>query len=371
MMAMLAARSARAHSKAGRRKACARLLHEARTALDRGPRPDDPDVLYWVTHGEIEMIAGSSALDLGDPAQAIRCFGAAIQADYQGDDQYPRSHAIYLARAAEAHLALHDLDAALERAAHAVRCLGGVDSARSASTVKNLRTRLAPHAVSPLVREFLDATRQRPLPLPQAQHLPQPGGGLLLIQRVNDRHPHQASRDKVLFSIVRERARLSRHTQQVKRDLEDRRIGLADAMLVRQHRHVEVPSKIEGGVRVMWLPAERVRQHRCPHARRPCLPRGLQHVIRRQHVRQQPPHQVVRRDAQQHPESLVPVTLADVAKLKTAVQLLAPRVSPRTQEAPWRYPLARLEQVEYFHHIGSQDPCEVQDQASKPTTHDP
>jgi hypothetical protein len=30
---------------------------------------DDPAFLYWVSQGEIEMIAGSSALDLGDPAK--------------------------------------------------------------------------------------------------------------------------------------------------------------------------------------------------------------------------------------------------------------------------------------------------------------
>ena len=131
MTAMLAARSARAHSKAGSRHDCAHLLHQARTALD-----------------------------LGDPGQAICCFDAAIAADYRGDDQYPRSHAIYLARAAEAHLVLHDLDATLERARHAVRCLGGVDSARSASAITGLRAKLAPHAASPAVREFLDATRR-------------------------------------------------------------------------------------------------------------------------------------------------------------------------------------------------------------------
>lgn len=159
MTAMLAARSARAYSKLGRRKTCARLLHEARTALDQGTRPDDPDALYWVDYGEIEMIAGSSALDLGDYGEAIRRFDAAIKADYRGDDQYPRSHAIYLARAAQAHLAHHDLDAALTQAEHAVRCLGGVDSARSASSVKDLRARLAPHAASPAVRDFLKATR--------------------------------------------------------------------------------------------------------------------------------------------------------------------------------------------------------------------
>jgi transcriptional regulator with XRE-family HTH domain len=160
MKAMLAARSARAVSKTGSRLGCAHFLHQARAALDRGPHPDDPEFLYWVSQGEIEMIAGSSALDLGDPAQAIRCFDAAMAADYRGDDRYPRSHAIYLARAAEAHLTLHDLDAALERAAHAVRCLGGVDSARSSSAIAGLRAKLAPHASSRTVREFLEKTRQ-------------------------------------------------------------------------------------------------------------------------------------------------------------------------------------------------------------------
>ncbi len=159
MAAMLAARSARALSKTGDRRACAGKLHEAHLALDRGPHADDPETLYWVTQGEVEMIAGSSALELGDPGEAIRRFDAAISADYRGDDQYPRTHAIYLARAAEAYLALHDLDAAVDRAAHAIRCMRGVDSARSASTLVGLRTKLASHAKSPAVRDFLEATR--------------------------------------------------------------------------------------------------------------------------------------------------------------------------------------------------------------------
>ncbi len=159
MQAMLAARSARALSKVGDLRACAHMLHEARRALDRGPHPDDPDTLYWVTEGEVEMIAGSSALELGDPAEAIQRFDAAISADYRGDDQYPRSHAIYLARAAEAHLALHDLDAAVERAAHAARCMRGVGSARSDSTLASLRAKLAHHTRSRAVQDFLAVTR--------------------------------------------------------------------------------------------------------------------------------------------------------------------------------------------------------------------
>ena len=155
MEAMLAARTARALSKAGAKKECAHQLAIARAALDKGVHQDDPKTLYWVDYGEIEMIAGSSALQLGDPDEAVRCFEAAMAAAYPGDEEYPRSHAIYLARAAEAHLARHDLDAAVASAHHAARCLGTVDSARSASELSSLRTQLAKHASHPAVREFL------------------------------------------------------------------------------------------------------------------------------------------------------------------------------------------------------------------------
>ncbi|MEU3315806.1 hypothetical protein AB0940_24825 [Streptomyces sp. NPDC006656] len=53
-----------------------------------------------------------------------------------GDEEFPRSHAIYLARAAETHLALNDLDAAVITAWQAATCLGSVDSARSSSEVQ-------------------------------------------------------------------------------------------------------------------------------------------------------------------------------------------------------------------------------------------
>jgi hypothetical protein len=148
MHAMLAARTARALSKTGAKKECAHQLHVARAALDKGPHDDDPKPLYWVDFGEIEMIVGSAALQLGDPAEALRRFEAAMKAAYPGDEEYPRSNAIYLARAAEARLALHDLDAAVATARHAARCLGSVDSARSASELKGLREKLAPHTAA-------------------------------------------------------------------------------------------------------------------------------------------------------------------------------------------------------------------------------
>ncbi|MEU1284492.1 helix-turn-helix transcriptional regulator [Kitasatospora sp. NPDC005856] len=158
MEAMLAARTARALSKTGARTATGHQLHLAHAALDKGSRDDDPDFLYWVTYGEIEMIAGSSALDLGDPAEALRRFEAGMRA-YPGDEEFPRSHAIYLARAAEAHLAQDDLDAAVATGRRAAVCLGSVDSARSASQLKGLRDKLAPHTAYRPVRDFLEEAR--------------------------------------------------------------------------------------------------------------------------------------------------------------------------------------------------------------------
>ncbi|CAM5274171.1 helix-turn-helix transcriptional regulator (plasmid) [Streptomyces viridifaciens] len=157
MDAMLAARTAHALSKTGAKKETAHQLRLARAALDKGQRDNDPKTLYWVDYGEIEMIAGSCALELGDPAEALRRFEAGMEASYPGDEEYPRSHAIYLSRAAEAHLALDDLDGAVATARHAAACLGSVDSVRSASQLTGLREKLAPHAAYPAIRDFLEA----------------------------------------------------------------------------------------------------------------------------------------------------------------------------------------------------------------------
>lgn len=152
--AMLAAREARALSKTGDRQACLRALGRARDALAAGPHDDDPPYLYWVDQAEIEMIAGSSSLEIGDPREAINRFSAAIAANYE----YPRSHAIYLARAADAHMQLMNLDEAIGAAEHAVECLGGVASARSTTAFTDLQGKLAAHRSVPLVADFLERT---------------------------------------------------------------------------------------------------------------------------------------------------------------------------------------------------------------------
>jgi hypothetical protein len=66
-----------------------------------------------------------------------------------------RGTGIYLARQAEAHLALGDIDAALDTGHRVLAALGDVDSARTTSTLADLRASLTPHQGVPAVREFL------------------------------------------------------------------------------------------------------------------------------------------------------------------------------------------------------------------------
>jgi hypothetical protein len=72
---------------------------------------------------------------------------------------------------------------------------------------------------------------------------------------MDDRHAHQLRRNQVLLGVVSEHARLGRYTEPVKRQLEDRGIWLTNALLVREHRHVEVLAKVISRVRVVRDPA--------------------------------------------------------------------------------------------------------------------
>ncbi|MCZ4125432.1 transcriptional regulator [Streptomyces sp. H39-S7] len=154
VQAMLHARIARAYAKAGRPRECAHAMTAAYDAYAKGPHDDDPAWCYWLTTGELENLAGSSALDLGDWARALARFDGALAAAY-GNDGYQRDHALYLTRAAEAHLAQRDIEQACASAEQAVTLLGGVTSARSSSTLSTFRSKLDPYRDTPAARDFL------------------------------------------------------------------------------------------------------------------------------------------------------------------------------------------------------------------------
>ncbi|MEU5444596.1 transcriptional regulator [Streptomyces griseofuscus] len=154
--AMLHARAARAHSKAGESTAAYAHIDDAFAAYESAEAIDaDVPALYWLSRGEIHQVAASSALSLGEPRKALDHFNAATQEDPYDTEREIRGTVIYEARRAEAHLALGELDAAVAIGHHVIDVMGGVDSARSTSTLADLRTQLRQHRHVPLVAEFL------------------------------------------------------------------------------------------------------------------------------------------------------------------------------------------------------------------------
>jgi hypothetical protein len=165
MAAMLHARLARAHAHAGESRASAHAQNAALDAYDRArdhSPEEDPDCVYRVNLGELRMLSGSCALNLGHPGEALTQFTAAEDgrrsADTYREDDFPRGAAIYLAREAEARIALDDLDGAVDTAHRAVEHMGGVTSARGTSTLEDLRSKFSVRKSVPVVREFLEST---------------------------------------------------------------------------------------------------------------------------------------------------------------------------------------------------------------------
>ncbi|MER6817452.1 hypothetical protein ABT299_50070 [Spirillospora sp. NPDC000708] len=156
--AMLHARAARAHSKAEEPTSAWRRVDAAFAAYASAP-PSDEDLpsMTWITHGELHQVAASSALSLNEPRRALEHFTAAVTHTDQYDTQREtRGTAIYLARQAEAHLLLDDVDAAVDVGHKVVKLMGGVDSARATDTLDDLREGLSGHKHIPIVRNFLD-----------------------------------------------------------------------------------------------------------------------------------------------------------------------------------------------------------------------
>jgi hypothetical protein len=110
-----------------------------------------------MTEGEIEMLAGSCALDLGNSRKALAYFDAARTADYSSSG-YVRDNAHFLTRRADARLALGEIDEACTTACHAFNGSGGVDSTRPSGAIGNFRDRLRHHQRTPAAADFLDLT---------------------------------------------------------------------------------------------------------------------------------------------------------------------------------------------------------------------
>ncbi|MFE7268057.1 transcriptional regulator [Streptomyces sp. NPDC057592] len=163
LTSMLHARACRAHAHAGDIRAADRSANAALDAYENaGPIEDDLPCVYWYNLGETHQLLGSSALNLGNPERALAHFLEASDAHTSQEAYnaaaFPRGHSIYLARLAEAHLSLGDIDAAVATAHDAVDRMGGITSARGTHTLEDLRKKPLRRRGIPVVADFLDYT---------------------------------------------------------------------------------------------------------------------------------------------------------------------------------------------------------------------
>jgi hypothetical protein len=159
---MLLTRQARGHAR----------LREAREALDaltkaedycaRGRGEDDPHWLYWVNPGEIMGQTGSCYLDLDQPAQAAKAFGAAR--DVLSTEE-TRTTAQFLSRAATAQMRAGEADAGCAIAHDVLTLSDGIQSARLDDHLRNMLTeaqRLVPSTLGKdLVERGVSIMRER------------------------------------------------------------------------------------------------------------------------------------------------------------------------------------------------------------------
>ncbi|MFG2703126.1 helix-turn-helix domain-containing protein [Streptomyces sp. NPDC048386] len=151
--AMLLTRQARGHAKLGERQAALAALGRAAELCAKGRSERDPQWLYWINEGEIHGQAGSCYLDLGDPGNAVSSFTKARQALNPTDH---RTKALFLSRAATAHIDQGDLEAGCAAAHEALDLAEQLESARLNDHVQVMLRRLQPVIHTPYAQEVLE-----------------------------------------------------------------------------------------------------------------------------------------------------------------------------------------------------------------------
>ncbi|GAA4802982.1 helix-turn-helix transcriptional regulator [Streptomyces ziwulingensis] len=135
--AMLLTRQARGHARLRESRHALAALNEAEEHCARGRGEDDPHWLYWINPGEILGQTGSCYLDLGQPAQAAKAFGAAR--DVLSTEEN-RTTAQFLSRAATAQMRAGEADAGCAIAHDVLALADGIQSARLDDHLRSMLT---------------------------------------------------------------------------------------------------------------------------------------------------------------------------------------------------------------------------------------
>ncbi|MGH3628217.1 MAG: hypothetical protein ACRDRL_12370, partial [Sciscionella sp.] len=139
--------------------ACTAAISQARNQIEQLKPDDDPPWLYWLDPAAIAVGAGNCLLELGQADQAATMLSEGIA---QFSEAFVRDRQIYLTRLADAHARpgkQRDLDAAAGLGMQSIDLAESLESSTGAGDLRDLYSRLKPHATLPAVRDFLERAR--------------------------------------------------------------------------------------------------------------------------------------------------------------------------------------------------------------------
>lgn len=162
MRARLSGRLATAQAAAGDVHAFRNAADQAKSLLQARHRADDPPFLYYLNGEQLAAETGQALVDLArhNPGQARALLNEAVDlltplSSTGLRNEYQRSALLHGCYLVQAHLQLHDLEAAVQALRKATERLSGVQSVRCQSLLRQLRRTFARRARNPYVADLL------------------------------------------------------------------------------------------------------------------------------------------------------------------------------------------------------------------------
>jgi hypothetical protein len=159
LLTALYIRQAEAFATLGDSSSCLAAISTTRDQLERIKPDEDLPYLYWVGPAEVTVGAGRCLLTLRKADQAA----ALLEGIGLFDESFVRDRRNCLIRHAEALThpgPQQDFDAAVERGRVALDLSESLDSTRGVDRLRDLVSQLRPHIKAPVVRDFVNRTRE-------------------------------------------------------------------------------------------------------------------------------------------------------------------------------------------------------------------
>ncbi|MFC4912969.1 hypothetical protein [Actinomadura gamaensis] len=160
--ARLNGRLATAQAAIGDVHAFRNAAHQAKALLHTRRQADDPPFLYYLNADQLAAETGQALIDLAkhNPGQARALLNEAVDlltplSSTGLRNEYQRSALLHGCYLVQAHLQLHDLEAAVQTLRKATERLPGVQSVRCQSLLRQLRRTFARRARNPYVADLL------------------------------------------------------------------------------------------------------------------------------------------------------------------------------------------------------------------------